>query len=242
MEIDLLKFNLFDRNFGNSDTVLQLTSLYNQGITTIIFTPIYRNDQYSEPVYRIRHKIELLNSKIHQENLNVRLVEGMEILLYKGLIEDLEKGELMTLAGTNKYLLIALPKVLPDYTKELFYELQIRGFVPIVAHPETNPFVRKRPHILMELVHLGALIQVNADSLLGKSGRAVEKFAKRLFKHDMVHFIHTNNLYESTKQPLPLLIAHRVISSEHSRNLSVNARHILYGTDFNIIDPLRIKK
>ena len=40
-----------------------------------------------------------------------------------------------------------------------------------------------------DLINMGAMLQVNADSILGYDGRQAKKFCKSLLKYDMVSFI-----------------------------------------------------
>lgn len=59
----------------------------------------------------------------------------------------------------------------PHYTNRLFFELQSKGYVPIIAHPERNKEISQNLDVLFDLVNGGALSQLTSASLIGKHGK-----------------------------------------------------------------------
>ena len=70
----------------------------------------------------------------------------------------------------SKYLLIEFPSG-GYYTNRLFFELQSKGYVPIIAHPERNKEISQNLDVLFDLVNGGALSQLTSASLIGKHGK-----------------------------------------------------------------------
>ena len=65
---------------------------------------------------------------------------------------------------------------MPHYTNRLFFELQSKGYVPIIAHPERNKEISQNLDTLFELVNGGALSQLTAASLKETMVKATENF------------------------------------------------------------------
>ena len=83
--------------------------------------------------------------------------------------------EKLTGINDSRYLLIEFPSnEVPHYTDQLFFELQSKGFVPIIAHPERNKAISQNLDILYDLINKGALSQVTTASLAGISGKKLE--------------------------------------------------------------------
>ncbi len=117
------------------------------------------------------------------------IAPGQEIRLYGELKRDLERGRLLSLAGT-KYLLIELPyHHVPRYAEKLLFDLQLNGYIPIIAHPERNLELMENPDLLYRLVKNGACAQLTCSSLTGRFGRSVKRLARRFLEANLVHFI-----------------------------------------------------
>jgi protein-tyrosine phosphatase len=93
----------------------------------------------------------------------------------------------------SAYLLLSLPALqAPTGYEQVLAELVADGFVPIIAHPECSRAIRREAAILARLIKLGALIQLDALSLLGGYGVEVGRFARRLLERGQAHFIATH--------------------------------------------------
>jgi protein-tyrosine phosphatase len=77
----------------------------------------------------------------------------------------------------------------PRYTEQLLFDVQLRGFTPIIVHPERNAEVMENPDKLLNLVKKGSLTQVTAGSLSGHFGKKIQKFSMQLIEANMAHFI-----------------------------------------------------
>jgi protein-tyrosine phosphatase len=73
--------------------------------------------------------------------------------------------------------------------EQTIFELQVAGFVPIIAHPERYTEVIKDPSLIHTLVERGVLTQVTAASLTGAFGREVQETAQMFLAHGLTHVI-----------------------------------------------------
>lgn len=94
----------------------------------------------------------------------VSLKRGCEVYFSPSLLElDLAS---LCLEGTN-VLLLELPVLQkPAFLREVLTGLVQRGIMPLIAHVERYQYVARDPRILAEWMALGALIQVNAKSVI----------------------------------------------------------------------------
>lgn len=178
-------------------------------------------------------------------------VEGKESLIrleiwnFDHLVHAVE-NDMIPLAIRNKYVLINLPNnEIPDSIFKVFYEMQLRGYVPIVAQVERNILFRRNPNILYSIVMRGGLVQINASSLAGANGREIQKLSLKLCKHNLVHLVSSDRLYlEKGSQPLRAAYGYlqKKVSVNSVKILRENAIHIMDGTDFRTILPIKIKK
>ncbi len=66
------------------------------------------------------------------------------------------------------------------------------GYIPILAHVERYREVCASLERIEELIGMGAYIQVNASSIMGKYGLSTRHFTRTLLKKKLVHFVATD--------------------------------------------------
>ncbi|MCL6632444.1 MAG: hypothetical protein K6T63_07390 [Alicyclobacillus herbarius] len=93
------------------------------------------------------------------------LAPGAEVRLANGIVDAIREGRVPTL-GNTRYVLVEFPSTnIPDEALNWVYELTVRGYQPIMAHPERNLAVQKRPDIIHTLLDAGLLLQLTAACL-----------------------------------------------------------------------------
>jgi len=84
------------------------------------------------------------------------------------------------LAGNPKYLPLKTPYLgWPLAFEETLFQLELRGFRVVLAHPERNGDVQASPELLAPLVERGLLVQLTAASLDGRLGEGPRKTCLR---------------------------------------------------------------
>ena len=183
------------------DTLEMLRIAAGDGITHIVATPHYRHGE-SPTAQDIREKIALVRKEMAKNSITVELMEGADIRLTYELMEGIEKNEIPTI-NNSSYFLLELPDLIPPHVDDFLFEARIKGFVPVITHPERNYTLISFPEKIKALRNAGALIQLTAMSVTGNFGRQIKKFAEQLLKKGYVDFIATDA--HSTKQRPPLL-------------------------------------
>lgn len=161
-----------------------------EGISTIIATPHHRHPSYDNPKKVVETNIALINDQIQAEKIPLKVLSGQEIRLFGELALILDSNDDLLTLGESKMILIELPSSnIPHYTQKLFYDLLVKGYSPIIAHPELNDEIVKNPEKLYELVKNGAFSQVTASSIAGSNGRRTQNFSLQLIEYQLAHFI-----------------------------------------------------
>ena len=165
---------------------------YKAGFTNIISTSHYIEESYNVPKIKRQELIDMLNSKIEQEGMKIKIYNGAEAYITPNLVELIKAEELPTMNGT-KYLLMELPMHNQILNLESIVSKVInQGITLIIAHPERYSYVQKNYKVLNELAEMGVLFQANYGSCIGQYGKEAEKTLKKLLKADRISFFGTD--------------------------------------------------
>lgn len=168
--------NVDDGPKSKEDMLNLLKQGKSEGVTEIIVTPHHLSPQFDNEYRNVKEKLQQLLDLDEVKDLGIKLYPGQEIRISDQIIPQLEKGEAIGL-NHSKYLLIEFPSGgVPHYTNRLFFELQSKGYVPIIAHPERNKEISQNLDVLFQLVNEGALSQLTSASLSGIHGKKIQKF------------------------------------------------------------------
>ncbi|MBY0124235.1 tyrosine-protein phosphatase [Bacillus sp. S/N-304-OC-R1] len=217
-----------------------------KGITTIFATPHHKNGWHDNKANRILAKVNMLNSKLKQKKIPVKILPGQEPRIYGELLDDYKSGKILTLNNKHKYLLIELPNShVPAYSEKLLFNIQLEGITPIIVHPERNIQIRKNPDILHQLVRNGAATQITASSLTGQNGKQLKKFSIQLIKHNLTHFIASDS-HRLSRNSFNIIEAYDVLYEEFGKDyvelFNYNASALLESKGIDRKEALLIKK
>lgn len=164
----------------------------NEHIAAIAATPhVIPGRHGKEDIERMKKRIDELREEGRKVNIEVR--EGCELFCNQDTIEALDKGIFIPIEDT-KYLLCEFDvrRELSDDEREvedLLYEIDIRGYVPVIAHAERYFKGRIDLNRVREWKDSGYVIQVNSTSLLGYHGKTVQKNAYALIDNGLADVI-----------------------------------------------------
>lgn len=185
----------------SSDEMMELLrQAKRQGIEGIIVTPHHLHPRYQNEFPKVENLLKELKENPEVKQLSIDLYPGQEIRVTDDILTDIENKDIQGL-HYSKYLLIELPSDhIPAFATRLIYEIQNKGFVPIIAHPERNKAIAKDINLLFELINIGALSQITASSLTGDFGKSVQKISIEMIEHRLVHFI-ASDAHHAEKRP-----------------------------------------
>lgn len=217
-----------------------------EGISTIIATPHHKNGEYENTRDEIIRKTRELNELLKKEQLPLHVLPGQETRINGGFIEDYEQGKLLPLNKETKYIFVELPfRNVPRYTEQLLFEIQLKGLVPIIVHPERNLAILERPEMLYHYVVKGALTQITAASIAGYFGSKIKKFTGQLIENNLVHFV-ASDAHNTTSRSFKMKEAYDVIEKNFGSAmvsiLKENAELLVENKNICKEPPERIKK
>lgn len=216
-----------------------------QNITGIIATPHHLHYRYNNEFQDVANKVVKINENEEVKALGVTVYPGQEIRATDKLLVDLDNGKIKGL-NNSKYLLLELPSnQVPNYCQNLIYEIQIRGYVPIIVHPERNKVIAQDLNILFDLVNIGALTQITASSLTGELGKKAQKNSIIMIENNLTHFIASD---AHSIQNRPFGFDKLFIKGKHAHlkekieNLISNNKLLLNDEKIKISRPIEHKK
>ena len=144
---------------------------------------------------------------------------GNEIYYTKDLIKEIDELDFYTL-NNSRYILIELPPTnFPKDLCNIVYELKEKNYIPVFAHVERYREVQENPELIYEVINAGAIIQVNSHSILGKSGKELQKVCNTLLNRNMVHVVGTDA--HSSKRRTPIFLdAYKYVSEKYSKEIA----------------------
>lgn len=159
------------------------------GVTGIFLTPHYRREMFETDRVIIAEKYLEVRREAAIAFPEISLYLGCEFHSNMDMLDMVSSNLLYRMHG-SKYVLLEFSSVHSKvYIKERTYALLARGYVPILAHVERYPPILNDFSLAGELRDMGALIQVNADALIGKDGFGLKRFTGKLLKNDLIDFI-----------------------------------------------------
>lgn len=194
-----------------------------QGVDRIALTSHFHCENESVASFLARREIAFstLREACPEE---LELKRGCEVYFSPQLlsvpVEDL------CLEGTN-VLLLELPILQkPAFLREVLTDLVQKGVTPLIAHAERCQYVARDPRILADWVALGALIQVNAQSVLDGG------LARRMIRWGLCHIVasdaHSVRHRPANLRPALDTVA-KLMGPEKARELERNAAALFSG-------------
>jgi protein-tyrosine phosphatase len=162
-----------------------------EGVRVIVATPHCRDDHPGVVPAELGERCATLSERLRAESVFVRVVPGGEADLVWALEASDEDLRLVSYGQKGTDLLLETPYTpLPTGFEDLLFQLTLRGYRLLLAHPERNPTFQQYPARVIELVRRGYLLQVTASSLTRthKASRSA-RLARQLLSHGFVHVL-----------------------------------------------------
>lgn len=163
------------------------------GIKSIVATPHWiLGTNWQPETELVRAMVGEMNHRIEQSGIDFKVYPGMECGITAGMAELVLKDRILTLAEGDLLLLEVPFHSLPLGIVEILGELKSIGKRGVLAHPERNRELQKKPKKIMEYVNAGAMVQVTAGSLSGEFGQSARRCSLDFAKLGALDFISTD--------------------------------------------------
>lgn len=223
--------NVDDGSRSLEDSVNLIKESIKLGITDIVFTPHFESiPNRMIPNININESFNAFKKHLEDENLNINIYLGNEITISDNLIKDLKNSKCLSING-SKYILLELDFfAAEEEIGERIYELELAGYSVIIAHAERYMYADYK-YIEM-LVREGALIQINATSIITKHP-FLRKFIMKLIKNNLVHFVSSDVHFGRENK---MLEAYQMVAKKIGKDIAnklfiENPRKVLLNQD-----------
>ncbi len=155
------------------------------GVTHLVATP-HCNFRYTFDAALNQKKIEELQTAVGDKP---KLLLGCDFnLSYDNIRRLIERRKEFSINGTNYVLVEFGNQFIPSQFDQVFYEIEVAGLTPILTHPERNRVFRGKPELLHRWVTRGCLVQVTAQSYVGRFGEEARRFSEMWLDQNLIHF------------------------------------------------------
>jgi protein-tyrosine phosphatase len=162
------------------------------GVTVAACTPHILPGLYLNSGPQIRQATADLQQVLDREGIPLKLVTGADNHITPSFVAELRSGHLLSLADT-RYVLVEPPHhVAPPRLEDLFFNLLVAGFVPILTHPERLTWIESHYQTVQRLAQAGVWMQLTAGSLSGAFGRTPQYWSERMLDEGIVHILATD--------------------------------------------------
>ncbi|MEM1220715.1 MAG: CpsB/CapC family capsule biosynthesis tyrosine phosphatase [Bacteroidota bacterium] len=168
-----------------------IRSIRKMGFQKIITTPHVYQDLYPNSRTDLLHGLEHLREALDRERLEIDLSLAAEYFIDDQFLRLIKQKDVLTLPGNQVLVEMSFLQESPNLHPALF-QLQTKGYRPILAHPERYLYYKKRFDQYHRLKELGCRLQVNILSLTGYYGKPTKEVAFRLLKEKLVDYLATD--------------------------------------------------
>jgi protein-tyrosine phosphatase len=158
------------------------------GYQQFITTPHIMWDMYKNTAETIGNALQNLQRESGQNNIRA----AAEYFMDDYFDELLEKDQpLLTINGKRvlvEFSFVAAPLDL----KEQLFKMQIKGYEPVLAHPERYTYFAGNKSLFDDFKSMGCLFQLNLLSLSGYYGKVPQELAAYLISKDYIDFAGTD--------------------------------------------------
>lgn len=173
-----------DDGSANLDISLRLASeAFKNGVTHALLTPHHMNGVFMNHRADVIRMTSEFQEQLNQHNINLTVFPGQEVRINGDLLTALDQNDILFADENGQYLMLEFPDDdVPAYTNDMIYQLQQRGIIPVIVHPERNTKIMRHPELIYDLLQKGCLSQITASSYVGTFGEKVELFSRQLIE------------------------------------------------------------
>ncbi|SDI08715.1 Tyrosine-protein phosphatase YwqE [Flavobacterium omnivorum] len=182
------------KNF--EDTLLLTTALQGFGVSQFITTPHIIQHVWDNTHEQILSKKAATVLELQRNHISIPFKAAAEYLMDDQFVRLFQSKDLLTLK--DNYVLVEMSYInAPIQLYDILFDLQVAGYIPVLAHPERYLFYHNNFNEYFKLKRAGCLFQLNLLSIVGYYGAGITKIAEQLLQKGLYSFVgsdvHHNN-------------------------------------------------
>lgn len=216
---------------SDEEALALLRGLRSLGFERAVATPHIRSAYFENDRDGLLAAMERFMERARDEGGLPSLGLGAEHHLDDLVFDRLLKGEGVPYPG-EKAALIELPEAqLPLGLEARFFDLQLRGVRPVIAHPERYLPLFRSSGALRPLLERGAVAQLDLMSLIGKYGKNQKRAAERMLDEGLYSIASSD-----AHKPAHLALVERGLSALKARVTPKYFAALLCGNPASLIN------
>ena len=171
------------------DDTLRLTrALQKIGVSEFITTPHIIQHVWDNTHEQILENKSITVTELEKNTITVPFHAAAEYLMDDQFVQLFQSRNLLTLK--DNHVLVEMSYINPPiqlYT--ILFDLQVAGYIPVLAHPERYLFYHNNFNEYHKLKRAGCLFQLNLLAVVGYYGAGIAKVAEELLQKGMYSYV-----------------------------------------------------
>ena len=244
--VDIHSHILWDIDDGSKSKEMTINMLKKAeigGTSKIVATPHFSPERYYKTFNQIKERLEKVEILAKEKGINLEIYLGQEVYFTNNILKHYEEGSIFTI-NNSRYMLIEFNMKDFDLREvtEFLYELQLKGVIPVIAHPERYIKFIENELLINQFIEEGYLFQLNSGSLKGDFGARVKKLAEKFIKNKIYSFIGSDG-HRDEKRDTDMRIVEKVIKDKGYLNyLNKSGENLLKDKEVKFVGNLMEKK
>ena len=184
-------------------SIALLLKMASYGIKNFITTPHVLGSVYPNSSEVIRQQLAAVKKELEKREIkDISIQAAAEYMLDGEFSALLDQKDILVLK--DNYILVEMSYFsAPINLYELLFEIQLKGYKPVLAHPERYNFYHTDFKSYYKLKQAGCLFQLNLLSLTDQYGKGVQKTSEKLLKENLYDFVGTDTHHQNHLELLP---------------------------------------
>ncbi|MBC7523087.1 MAG: histidinol phosphatase [Flavobacterium sp.] len=170
------------------DTIAMIIELNKLGFAKFVTTPHVMTFVWENSRNTIEQTLNETKKKLLDSNILNPIKSGAEYMMDINFLKLVNSEKLLTLK--DDYVLVEMSYLnAPIQLYDIIFDLQLAGYIPVLAHPERYNFYHNNLNEYKKLKNAGCLFQLNLLSTTGYYGPQISKIADYLLQQNMINFV-----------------------------------------------------
>ena len=170
-------------------SIVMIRAMHGLGYRKFVATPHVQCEMYRNTHEAIETGAQKVRERLEGTEMKVEFRAAAEYYLDEHVDELLENNIPLLTIHKNMVLVEFSFIRQPMDLKEKLFNLQIKGYQPVIAHPERYLYFGTHKNVYDELISMDCLFQLNLLSLCGYYGKKQEELALYLIKKKYVSLL-----------------------------------------------------
>lgn len=194
--------------------------LSNLGYRRLITTPHIKSGRYSNTIESITDGINMLRGELAKNDIDVHIDASAEYYYDETFLQAIKEDRVLHI---GRFVLFEFSYVTPPVNlEEIIYELKVRDYIPVLAHPERYQYYHSKLDKYEYLKNLGIYFQININSLSGYHGKLAKKTVKYLSKKGFIDFVGSDTHHQEHIETLRKVMKSREFTMLFQENNILN--------------------